>query len=129
MLDRSRATSHAARKPGEPRKRAARAAPTTCLDERQAFLIFSSILNRPFGAPTNMRLNVLGRQRRSSVLRRVPLRSAIRIPVNGAFANGHRGKPLIITELPPTLLPVAAAASAGRLLRSPTPPPARPAPF
>src|SRR2546425_12137171 len=34
------------------------------------FLIFSSILKMPFGAPTNMRLKVLGRQRRSSVLRR-----------------------------------------------------------
>src|SRR5256885_7046490 len=41
------------------------------------FLIFSSILKMPFGAPTNMRLKVLGRQRRSSVLRRVRVRSAM----------------------------------------------------
>jgi hypothetical protein len=43
---------------------------------RHAFFTFSSILKMPFGAPTNMRLNVLGKQRRSSVLRRVRVRSA-----------------------------------------------------
>ena len=50
-----------------------------------AFLTFSSILKMPSGAPTNMRLNVLGRQRRSSVLRRVRVRSAmVKLPSVGA---------------------------------------------
>src|SRR5438046_10033176 len=53
-----------------------------------AFLTFSSILKMPFGAPTNMRLKVFGRQRRSSVLRRVRVRSAIvKAPYGDAAAK------------------------------------------
>src|SRR6185369_8379407 len=43
----------------------------------QFFLIVSSILKIPIGAPLKRRLKALGRQRRSSVLRRVRLRSAM----------------------------------------------------
>lgn len=42
-------------------------------------LTFSSILKMPFDEPANIRLNVLGRQRRSSVLRRVRVRSAMAV--------------------------------------------------
>ena len=48
---------------------------------RYAFLIFSSILNTPFGAPTKSRLKLLPRQRRSRVLRRVRERSAMGFPL------------------------------------------------
>ena len=44
------------------------------------FFTCSSILKTPFGAPTNMRLKVLPRQRRSMVLRRVRVRSAMLVP-------------------------------------------------
>ncbi len=54
--------------------------------KRHAFLIFSSILKMPFGAPTNMRLKVLGRQRRSSVLRRVRLRDSAMVQFLGGGA-------------------------------------------
>jgi hypothetical protein len=50
---------------------------------RQAFLIFSSILKRPFGAPTNIRLNVFGRQ---AALERVAA---------GAGAFGHLEAPVL----------------------------------
>src|SRR5690242_8252672 len=63
---------------------------------RQAFLIFSSILKRPFGAPTNIRLNVFGRQRRSSVLRRVRVRSAIFVTPYSWKVRESARKPAII---------------------------------
>lgn len=53
----------------------------------QAFLTFSSILNTVFDEPTNRRLNALPRHLRSSVLRRVRLRSAMIIPVDAKSVN------------------------------------------
>src|SRR4030095_6805617 len=61
----------------------------------QFFLIFSSILNMPFGAPTNMRLKVLGRQRRSSVLRRGRERSAMSNPLSSVCAAARTGEKTI----------------------------------
>src|SRR5581483_8164030 len=65
----------------------------------QAFLTFSSILKMPFGEPMNMRLKVLGRQRRSSVLRRVRVRSAIR--VLGKIRAAQSGKERDLTVKAP----------------------------
>src|SRR5690606_22776475 len=56
----------------------------------QARLTFSSILKTPLGAFTNRRLKDLPRQRRSRVLRRLRLISAI-FALRGACSDGARG--------------------------------------
>src|SRR5688572_6990276 len=56
----------------------------------------SSILNTPLGAPLKRRLNAFGRQRRSRVLRRVRLRSAMKPPIR---SGNYTGKAPSIEEL------------------------------
>ncbi len=76
-------------KPGENHARSARCLCWPCGARcYQARLTFSSILKMPLGERTKRRLNALPRQRRSRVLRRVRLISAMMI--SGLCMTGQR---------------------------------------